>query len=184
MIPLPWLLIGFGLLLAISNAISFVKGGESRANAMLAAAAEASDRAARRFNVYGREDIEAARLAAEREGRARLAAAKTRHQFELEAVRGSVLQTPAAPGQAPVPAGPVQLSDAAVGLFNAAIDAYNAAAQPSGGGRDPVPPDAPPQPLDPGRGGSPAHTAGQPLRLSLGLRTHAPGVGRVAAKAD
>lgn len=184
MIPLPWLIIGWLVSTALATGVGYLKGGEHARTAMIAAAAEASDAAVRRFNAYTREDLEAARVAAEREGRARLAAAKTRHAFELEAARGSVLQTPAAPGQAPAPAGPVQLSDAAVGLFNRAIDAYNAAAQPAGVGPDPVPPDAAPRPLDPGRGGGPAHTAGQPLRLSLGLRTHAPGGGRVAAKAD
>ena len=184
MIPLPWLLVGVGMLLAISNAISFIKGGEIARQAMLAAAAETSDRAVRRFNSLRIEDLEAARRAAAREGRARLVAAENRHQFELEAARGTVLQAPSKPGEPPAAAGPVQLSDAAVGLFNTAIDAYNAAAEPARGSRDAVPPDAPPRFIDPGRRGGPAHTAGQPLRLSLDLRANAPGGRGVAAKAD
>lgn len=181
MIPLPWLLVGVGLLLAITNAISFIKGGEARQNAMLAAAAQASDQAVRRFNAFQREDLEAARLAAERAGRARLAAANTRHQFELEAARGLLLNAQ----NQPLPSADApRLSAAAVGLFNAAIDAYNAAAQPTGGSRDAVPPDGAPRPSQPGSGGRAAATAGLDLRRSDVLRADAPRERRMAAAAD
>lgn len=188
-IPSPWLLIGFGLVLVVSNAVSFVKGGEARENEMLAAAFKVADQVVRRANVYRREDIQRARLAAEREGRARLAARQLQHDFELEAARGQLLTQPRNPAQdgttpPPGPVGPVQLSDAAVGLFNGAIDAYNAAAQPASSSGDPVPPDAAPGPRDAGRSDRVAHAAGQPLRLSGSLRQDAPGGRRVAAAAD
>lgn len=188
MIPLPWLIAGWLASTLLASLGAYLHGVETTQDAMLAASAQASDKAIRRFNAYTAEDIEAARLAAERAGRQRLAAQQIRNKFELEAARGAILQTvpdPAAPAGTPPPSvGPVRLSDAGISLFNAAIDAYNAHAQPAGSRRDPVPPDAAPRPADPGGGAGAPRTAGRDLRISYYLRTDAPRGGGVAAAAD
>lgn len=184
MIPLPWLAIGWAISVALGMGVAYLKGGEHTRNAMLAAAAEASDRAVRRFNQFSREDIEATRLAAEREGRARLAARKIQHQFEMEALHGQLLTQQLQPGQPPAPAGPVRLSAAGLGLLNDAIGTYNAAAAPASVSRDPVPADGPPEQRNPGNRDSIDAAFGQYLRLSRHLREDASGVGRMAAKAD
>jgi hypothetical protein len=184
MIPLPWLIIGWLVSTVLGVGVGYYKGGEHARTAMLAAAAEASDRAVRRFNAYSREDIEATRLAAEREGRARLAARKIQHEFEMEALHGQLIILQTQPGQPPAPAGPVRLSAAGLGLLNDAIATYNAAAAPASGSGNPVPADGPPEPRQAGNRDRVDAALGQYLRLSRHLRTDAPGIGRLAASAD
>ena len=182
--PLPWAFIAFVIWTALFGGACYLKGSEHTRNAMLAAAAEASDRAVRRFNQFSREDIEAARLAAEREGRARLAARKIQHEFEMEALHGQLITLQTKPGQPPAPTGPVRLSAVGLGLLNDAIGAYNAAAAPASVSRDPVPADGPPEYRNPGNRDRTEAAFGQYLRLSRHLREDAPGKRRVAAAPD
>lgn len=208
MIPLPWLLIGW---LASSIAIggaAWLKGGESARNAMLAAAARASDATIRRHNAYTAEDLAIARQAAERASRQRLAATAIRHRLDTEARHGSLFVCPdlstatpgresgppegdrragnatAPPGAPDAAGGPVRLSAAGMRIVADAIALYNAAAGAAGGSADPVPahPETRPVP-GPGRGGVPTAGGGD-LRLSRDLRGVASRGGGVAAPAD
>lgn len=208
MIPLPWLIIGWLASSIAIGGVAWVKGGEAARNALMAAAARASDATIRRHNAHTAEDLEAARAAADRAGRQRLAAIEIRHRLENEARNGSLLVCPdvstATPGHAAGPpagdrpvgnaavppgppdaaGGPVRLSPAGMRIVADAVALYNAATGAAGGSGDAVPdhPGARPEPGP--RRGSPPAAGGGDLRLSRELRGDAPRVGRVAAAAD
>lgn len=210
MIPLPWLIIGWMASSIAIGGAAWIKSGEATRNALLAAAARASDVTIRRHNAHTAEDLEAARRAADRAGRQRLAAIEIRHRLESESRNGSLLVCPdvatatATPGHAAGPpagdrragnaavppgppdaaGGPVRLSAAGMRIVADAIGLYNAATGAAGGGSDAVPdhPGTRPEP-GPRRGGAPAAGGGD-LRLSRDLRSDASRSGRVAAAAD
>lgn len=169
----PYTLLAVGVLWMGSLAVTAVHFDRAARDSMLAASYQEGVKSIRKFNEYRAEDLEAVRLAGERQARAALKARQIQYEFEMEALHGTLLtyKNPPVPGQPPQDVGPVVVSPTGMRLLNAAIAEYNASAVPATSGPDPVPPNAPAD--KPGGAASTASLAALHLRLSGYLRQDA-----------
>lgn len=167
----PYLLLAIGIAWVGSLAATAMHFDRAARDSMLAASYEAGVKSTRKFNQYTAQDLQATRLAAEKDARARLRAQQIQHEFEMEAVHGTLLTVQPDPGKPAEAAGPVRISSAGLRLLNDAIAEYNASAVTPDGSPGQVPSDAAP-PVRPG-GGRPAQTAGLALKPSSSLRPDA-----------
>lgn len=167
----PYLLLAIGIAWVFTVGGAYLKGQDDQSNAMLAASYEAGVKSTRRFNQYTAEDLAATKADAEKAARAQLRAQTIQHEFEMEAVHGTLLTVQPDPAKPAQPAGPVRVSAAGLRLLNDAIAEYNANSSPPDSSPGAVPPDANPG-VRPGGGRAP-ETAGLTLKPSSHLRTDA-----------
>lgn len=167
----PYLLLAIGIAWVFTVGGAYLKGQEDQSNAMLAASYQEGVKSTRRFNQYTAEDLAATKAAAERAARAQLRAQTIQHEFEMEAVHGTLLTVQPDPAKPAEPAGPVRISAAGMRLLNDAIAEYNASAVTPDSSPGQVPPDAKPG-VRPGGGRAP-ETAGLTLKPSSHLRPDA-----------
>lgn len=160
----PYNMLAIGVLWLGSLAVTALHFDRAARDSMLAASYEAGVKSTRKFNEYTAQDLQATRQAAEKAARAQLRAQTIQHEFEMEAVHGTLLTVKPTPEQPAQPAGPVRISPAGLRLLNNAIAEYNANAVTPDSSPGKVPPDggAPDRP----GGGRAQETAGLHLKPS------------------